>query len=129
MQLVRVRIAVIYRLKDGSWVVIPRRHEHLGGVIGVVILEVDDGVNAGIVEKAVLKIQHVIGGSAHWAQHQMFIVAICPEVHDTVVNYGMGGILNEDAELLGDVVRERDVGEHACRRTSHGSKQSKEEGR
>lgn len=129
MQLVGVRITAVYRLKDGGWVVQPLRHEQLGGVVLVVILEINDAVDFGISEKAILKIQHVVGGSAHRAQHQMFIVAIGPEVHDPVVNYGNGGILNEDAELLGDVVGEWLGGDHTRKRLGHSSKQSKEKGR
>jgi hypothetical protein len=38
LQLVRVRIAAIYRLKDSGWVESPVRHEHLGSVVGGVML-------------------------------------------------------------------------------------------
>lgn len=86
-------------------------------------------MNAIISEKAVFKIQHVGGGIADRAQHQMFIVAIWPEVHDAVMNYGNGWVLNKDAELLGDVVGEWLVGDHARQRAGHGSKQSQEKGR
>jgi hypothetical protein len=39
LQLVRVRIAAIYRLKDSNWVESTIRHEHLGSVVGGVILK------------------------------------------------------------------------------------------
>jgi hypothetical protein len=81
-------------------------------------------VKAGISEKAVFKIQHVGGGIAARAQNQMFIAAIWPEVHDAVMDYGNGRVLNKDAEHIRDVVREWLVGDHARRRASQGSKQS-----
>lgn len=76
-------------------------------------LEINDGVNGGVMEKAIFKIHHVGGGIAIRAQHQMFIIAVWPEVHDAVMNYGNGRVLNKDAELLGDVVGEWLVGDYA----------------
>lgn len=48
LQIVRVRITAIYRLKDSGWVVSPVRHEYLGSVVGRVILEINNGVTAFI---------------------------------------------------------------------------------
>lgn len=51
----------------------------------------------------------------------MHIQAVWPEVHDAVMNYGKGWVLNKDLELLGDVVREWLVGDHARQCAGHGS--------
>jgi hypothetical protein len=51
----------------------------------------------------------------------MHIQAVWPEVHDFVMNYGKGWVLNNDLELLGNVVGEWRVGDHTRQCADHGS--------
>lgn len=56
----------------------------------------------------------------------MFIVAIGPESHNLVVDDGNGRVLDDNAERLGDGVRQRVLGNCTSYRAGYGAKQSEE---
>jgi hypothetical protein len=83
-------------------------------------------VNVSGNETTIFEVQHIVGDNACWAQYQMLVVAIGPEVHNLVMDCGNFRVLSNNAELVGDAVRERPWRNCASYRAAHGSKQSKE---